>query len=1008
MTLFSASEEGDAGALGGLHEQTANEAIADWLGTRGEWTAAGERVGVIHGSGARPDIVLTQGDRMPVIIENEWGKPAVDDAKSRLGEALVNNSRQFTEAIALGLDERCKDGDRESLTAMLNANERIFAVQLVSGTSAESARVWPDNPLSATPGDLVAYCEYAQAPQAAIDAKSEEIAEKVRTAGHHLHDSLRLMLSGDDALAEMMRAAGCETPLEAAQTVCAVWLIAIDLQNDLAEHSPKLRDAGLLNVNALGTLTKAKMLAAWEKIKSLDYLPVVDIALPSLEAVPWGTQGLTDVLPYLAALSEELNALRAKHIYNFAGELWQRLVPDREERAAHYTKPEVAELLAALGASRFAERSAAELARIDLMDAACGTGTLIGAGERALRRLHNLKNGKSGANLHRERMENHIIAIDVNGIAGALTAKRLTDMDIRQVYESSKIAVTDHPAGSLTLLDPEYTGISEVLGYRDVERTKDESGNLGLFHVGLGERGVDWALMNPPYSRPRAGREQATKNLAPLRAKAKRGGYEMSNGQAGLATDFGNLSLMRLKPGGVFAHVLPLTAAHAETWSAWRRGMETHFEDIIAVANVGEGLESMSADTKMNEMLVVATKRKNGGKRRAWEKTRIMCVNLRSAPLTLSAGYALANEIAGAPDGEMSGRLANCTFVRMDTLSPGFPWWAVGNADLDFSAAACALLRGEIYDPTLLASKPTALGMATLQAMGGAGPTHHLLGHPAGHGTDKGGAFASKPMALDMTTLQAMGGAGPTHDLLGHPAGHGTDTRGAFRWIPTASWPGTVAFHRSMWSAESKTQTRILATPTHNGHPVDIELARRMVEKRGRWFISRNLRWTSQALAFAHTRNENHGGRAWNAIQDISDEAGRCAALFYNSVFGAIVRQVYGQSTQPGRATMQVGAINGIPCPDFGADTPAARRARDIAAARFESCSELDLEPFAYCFRDENRHEIDSVVAEMLGLNPADAGVQAMLAHYRLLFAKEPNVNGRQKKILSALVSFGG
>ena len=969
MTLFSASEEGGAGVLGGLHEQTANEAIADWLGTRGEWTAAGERVGVIQGSGARPDIVLTQGDRMPVIIENEWGKPAVDDAKSRLGEALVNNSRQFTETIALGLDERCRNGDRESLTALLNANERIFAVQLVSGTSAESARVWPDRPLSATPADLVAYCEYAQAPQAAIDAKSEEIADKVRTAGYHLRDSLRLMHRGDAALAEMMRAAGCETPLEAAQTVCAVWLIAIDLQNDLAEHSPKLREAGLLNVSELGTLTKTKMLAAWEKIKSLDYLPVVDIALPSLEAVPWGTQGLGDVLPYLAALSDELNALRAKHIYNFAGELWQRLVPDREERAAHYTKPEIAELLAALGASRFAERSAAELARIDLMDAACGTGTLIGAGERALRRLHNLKNGKSGANLHRERMENHIIAIDVNGIAGALTAKRLTDMDIRQVYEKSKIAVTDHPAGSLTLLDPEYTGISEVLGYRDVERTKDESGNLGLFHVGLGERGVDWALMNPPYSRPRAGREQATKNLAPLRAKAKRGGYEMSNGQAGLATDFGNLSLMRLKPGGVFAHVLPLTAAHAETWSAWRRGMETHFEDIIAVANVGEGLESMSADTKMNEMLVVATKRKNGGKRRAWEKTRIMCVNLQSAPLTLSAGYALANEIAGAPDGEMNGRLENSTFVRMDTLSPGFPWWAVGNADLEFSAVACALLRGEIYDPILVESKPMALGMATLQAMGGAGPTHHLLGHPAGHGTDAGGAFA---------------------------------------WFPTAAWVGTVAAHRSMWSAESKTQTRILATPTHNGHPVNRELARRMVEKRGRWFISRNLRWTSQALAFAHTRNENHGGTSWNAIQDISDDAGRCVALFYNSVFGAIVRQVYGQSTQPGRARLQVGAINGVPCPDFGADTPAARRAREIAAARFDDCAKLDLEPFAYCFRDKNRHEIDSVVAETLGLNPADAGVQAMLAHYRLLFAKEPNVNGRQKKILSALAGFGG
>ena len=70
-------------------------------------------------------------------------------------------------------------------------------------------------------------------------------------------------------------------------------------------------------------------------------------------------------------------------MYNFAGELWQRLVTDREERAAHYTKPEVAELLATLAAQRFDDRSVDEIATLNLMDAASGTGTLIGAGERA-------------------------------------------------------------------------------------------------------------------------------------------------------------------------------------------------------------------------------------------------------------------------------------------------------------------------------------------------------------------------------------------------------------------------------------------------------------------------------------------------------------------------------------------------------------------------------------------------------------------------------------------------
>ena len=179
-----------------------------------------------------------------------------------------------------------------------------------------------------------------------------------------------------------------------------------------------------------------------------------------------------------------------------------------------------------------------------------------------------------------------------------------------------------------------------------------------------------------------------------------------------------------------------------------------------------------------------------------------------------------------------------------------------------------------------------------------------------------------------------------------------------------------------------------------------------MTTERSNWFISRNLRWTSQALAFAKARQRVHGGRAWNAMQELSDDVGQCFALYFNSTIGAIVRTAYGQSTQHGRATIQVGAIGGLPCPDFAADTPAAQHARDVAAQHFDTLAGLELSPFAYCFRDSNRHQIDLVVAAMLGLNPADSAVHEMLEHYRLLFSSEPNVNGRQKSIVRALDSY--
>ena len=100
---------------------------------------------------------------------------------------------------------------------------------------------------------------------------------------------------------------------------------------------------------------------------------------------------------------------------------------------------------------------------------------------------------------------------------------------------------------------------------------------------------------------------------------------------------------------------------------------------------------------------------------------------------------------------------------------------------------------------------------------------------------------------------------------------------------------------------------------------------------------------------------------------------------------------------------MQVNAIEGLHCPEFNADTAEAERARTIASETFDDLSNLQLMPFASCIIDDNRHKIDSVVADMLGLDPDGPQTQNVLAHYRYLFARQPNVNGGQKRHLQAL-----
>ena len=106
-----------AQTLGNLHEQTANTIIARWLNTIGRsWTAAGDRTRTMAGSSERPDIIITEGGRMPAVIECEYDdqtRPAISDARQRLGRTLVDESRPLTEVIAVGIAAACKNDSDE-------------------------------------------------------------------------------------------------------------------------------------------------------------------------------------------------------------------------------------------------------------------------------------------------------------------------------------------------------------------------------------------------------------------------------------------------------------------------------------------------------------------------------------------------------------------------------------------------------------------------------------------------------------------------------------------------------------------------------------------------------------------------------------------------------------------------------------------------------------------------------------------------------------------------------
>ena len=114
------------------------------------------------------------------------------------------------------------------------------------------------------------------------------------------------------------------------------------------------------------------------------------------------------------------------------------------------------------------------------------------------------------------------------------------------------------------------------------------------------------------------------------------------------------------------------------------------------------------------------------------------------------------------------------------------------------------------------------------------------------------------------------------------------------------------------------------------------------------------------------------------------------------------MRTSYAQTTQPGRARFQIRGIYGFPVPDFTADSEAGEQARATARRRIGELTALEPEPVSYAFRDSNRHRIDQVTLEMLGLGDNETAIAAVSA-LRNQWRREPSVHGGNRTIMRAL-----
>ena len=482
---------------------------------------------------------------------------------------------------------------------------------------------------------------------------SQDIEHAVRAAA-------RLFKEGELAGAV---ASALGLPTEAGdRNICTI--AALLLANACLLHR---RLADMANMEGIGKLNQvggadkpaAVLRAAWAAILKRDYAPVFEPPLAVLDVLPerrWAGHALCILAECANRVADSLSALG----YDHAGPLYHRILPDATAYGAFYTNNLSALMLArlALGPDSCDWSDAEAVARLRIMDPACGTGTLLMAALHVIKKrveeagAGDEESPDSAVNtdaLHRALVENVLCGLDVNRTAVQLAACNLTLGAPTVDYRRMNLLTLKHgpqPDGSVR------AGSLDILGATDREdslhtliRPLRTMAGLAAHQVDSAAdaefplKDLDLVLMNPPFTNNKQRNRQFGKDTLRLMQQHELGirdgveaGDEAVKGvinSNSVGTFFTPLAERLLhKERGVLAKVLPVTACVNASGLPERRYLSRRFHIECVVTSHDPRRIAFSENTGIHECLLVA---------RRWlgdDRPPTQFVSLRKVPAT--------------------------------------------------------------------------------------------------------------------------------------------------------------------------------------------------------------------------------------------------------------------------------------------------------------------------------------------------------------------------------------
>lgn len=921
-----------------------------------------EQIHVFEAVRSQPDLIV--GGPAPIVIETEFfpATTVEDDALSRLEETVLESGQQVEHVLACRLPVWLKTTEEELTVAVSNASIEYC---VLSGTKQEPVR-WPEKGWLTGSIDNLADCiETVGLTERLITQSTETLELAISQATYWV-----MLLSNPDSrvrtrLGELLNQEPSEQTVRMAMTILVnAFTFHVSIQD---EHS--LPDFSELKNNS-DVILPIRLISCWQHIlDNINYWPIFKIANEVIKAM--GSRIAVEVFKQIEPASTLLNSIGSSSIHDLSGRMLQRLITDREFLATFYTLPSSAALLAELAVSQLNVNwnDPRQYTKLRIADFSCGTGTLLTAAYQAVLRRFR-RSGGNDASLHPKMMSNSLIAADIMPAATHLTASQLSSTNPSVTFEKTCVYTMPYgfqpeessrpiSLGSLDLLTSEHssslfgTGIVPVHGARE---------DTEVFDVEVRSKSLDLVIMNPPFVRP-TNHESTTVPIPSfagfqtsddeqramsktLKATRKKLPFPVGNGSAGLASDFIDLAHAKVKPGGVVAFVLPLTVLRGSSWSKFRRLIDRFYSEvaIVSIASIGQSSNSLSADTGIAEVLLIAS-RNSGGEPR--NSQTVVYVNLFSRPAALLPSLEIAKSIRNIENDSTSGSL------RVGELIVGRYF----RASLD--VAACAGTR----------SLDVVRTLAALQ--------NRQFQFPR----------CSKDSVIPLVPLGKLGKSGPVDRLIGQRDSNTPRPRGAFRVLPLDGIPT----YPVLWKHDTSREKSIIVQPdsygeVREGRELDAD---QLWNTATQLHLNRDFRLNSQPLAACITPSPAIGGRAWPSFILDSPRLEKILALWSNTTLGLMLHWWSGSRQQQGRSILTVTSLPSYLVLDCGS----------LSDEQLSKCSELfelfscrEFLPANEAYKDQVRIELDeAIICDVLGFSAKELD---SLSSLRDQWCFEPSVHG--------------